>query len=67
MTKPEDITEVAEYINTGKTKKPDDLICNIKESEIDYTLTKKIKSSMEARENYKKEQMKKYDKTKSAK
>lgn len=68
MAKPEDFTEVSEYINTGKIKnKNDDLICNVDEKEIDYTLTKKIKSSMKAREEYKNEQIKKYDKTKSAK
>ena len=67
MAKPEDFTEVAEYINTGKVKRKDEIICSVKEDEIDYTLTKKIKSSMKAREEYKKEQMKKYDKTKSAK
>lgn len=68
MAKPEDFTEVSEYINTGKIKnKNDDLICNVDEKEIDYTLTKKIKSSMKAREEYQNEQIKKYDKTKSAK
>lgn len=68
MAKPEDFIEVSEYINTGKIKnKNDDLICNVDEKEIDYTLTKKIKSSMKAREEYKNEQIKKYDKTKSAK
>lgn len=68
MAKPEDFVEVSEYINTGEIKnKSDDLICNVDEKEIDYTLTKKIKSSMQAREEFKNEQIKKYDKTKSAK
>lgn len=67
MTKPEDLTEVAEYINTGEVKNQNDIVCSVDEKEIDYTLTKKIKSSIQAREEYKKEQMKKYDKTKSAK
>lgn len=68
MAKPEDFVDVSEYLKTGETKrKNDDLICNVDEKEIDYTLTKKIKSSMKAREEYKSEQIKKYDKTKSAK
>lgn len=73
MAKPEDFTEVAEYINTGKVEtlpllpEPVDFICCVDEKEIDYTLPKKIKSSMDAREAFKKEQRKKYDKTKSAK
>ena len=92
MAKPEDFTEVAEYINTGKVKtfikepadilvdvdiftnkvvkihdQNQDIICCVDEKEIDYTLPKKIKSSIQAREEYKKEQRKKYDKTKSAK
>ena len=67
MAKPEDFIDVAEFINTGKVKNQNDIVCNVDEKEVDYTLTKKIKSSMQAREEYKKEQMKKYDKTKSAK
>lgn len=67
MAKPEDFTEVAEYINTGEVKKKDNIICCVDEKEIDYTLPKKIKSSLNAREEFKKEQIKKYDKTKSAK
>lgn len=67
MVKPEDFTEVSEYINTGEVKNQNDIVCSVDEKEIDYTLTKKIKSSIQAREEYKKEQMKKYDKTKSAK
>lgn len=67
MAKPEDFTEVSEYINTGEVKNQNDIVCSIDEKQIDYTLTKKIKSSMQAREDFKKEQMKKYDKTKSAK
>lgn len=68
MAKPEDFVDVSEYLKTGEIKrKNDDLICNVDEKEIDYTLTKKIKSSMKAREEYKNEQIKKYDKTKSAK
>lgn len=67
MAKPEDFIEVSEYINTGKIKNKNDIVCSVDEKEIDYTLVKKIKSSIQAREEYKKEQMKKYDKTKSAK
>ena len=67
MAKPEDFTEVSEFINTGKIEKQKEIVCSIDEKQIDYTLTKKIKSSMQAREDFKKEQMKKYDKTKSAK
>jgi hypothetical protein len=67
MAKPEDFTEVAEYINTGKVKRRNDIICCVEERDIDYTIPQKIKSSLRAREEYKKEQIKKYDKTKSAK
>lgn len=67
MAKPEDFAEVAEYIKTGEIKKKDDIICCVDEKEIDYTIPKKIKSSLNAREEFKKEQIKKYDKTKSAK
>lgn len=67
MAKPEDFTEVAEYINTGKVKRRNEIVCCVEEKDIDYTIPQKIKSSLQAREEYKKEQMKKYDKTKSAK
>ena len=67
MAKPEDFIEVSEYINTGKIKRQDDIICNVDEREIDYTISNKIKSSMKAREEFKREQNKKYDKTKYAK
>lgn len=90
MAKPEDFTEVSEYINTGKTKiflkepadiledidvstgkivrkQYSDIICCVDEKEIDYTIPNKVKSSMKAREEFKREQNKKYDKTKSAK
>lgn len=67
MAKPEDFVEITEYLNTGEVKRKDDIVCSVNEHDIDYTLTKKIKSSMKAREEFKKEQMKKYDKTKSAK
>ena len=67
MAKPEDFTEVTEYINTGKVKRKNEIVCCVEEKDIDYTIPQKIKSSLHAREEYKKEQMKKYDKTKSAK
>ena len=67
MTKPEDFTEVSEYINTGKIEKQRNIICEVDESKIDYTPAKMIRSSSNAREEYKKEQNKKYEKRKSAK
>lgn len=67
MVKPIDLQEVSEYLDTGEIKRKDDIICNVNEKDIDYTIANKIKSSSKAREEYKKEQMKKYDKTKSAK
>ena len=44
MAKPEDFTEVSEFINTGKIEKQKEIVCSIDEKQIDYTLTKKIKS-----------------------
>lgn len=67
MVKPIDLQEVSEYLDTGEIKRKDDIICNVNEKDIDYTIANKVKSSSKAREEYKKEQMKKYDKTKSAK
>lgn len=67
MVKPIDLQEVSEYLNTGEIKRRDDIICNVNEKDIDYTIANKVKSSSKAREEYKKEQMKKYDKTKYAK
>lgn len=63
MAKPEDFTEVAKYINTGKCEKPQ---C-IELEDVSAPKPKKvISSSASARERYRAEQNKKYDKTKSA-
>lgn len=63
MAKPEDFTEVAKYINTGKCEKPQ---C-IELEDVSAPKPKKIiSSSASAREQYRAEQNKKYDKTKSA-
>lgn len=67
MAKPEDFVEVTEYLKTGevkqKIKKQDfvDLNPDIKKQ------IKKIRSSVDAREDFKKEQNEKYQKVKSAK
>lgn len=63
MAKPEDFTEVAKYIETGKCEKPQ---C-IELEDVSAPKPKKvISSSASARERYRAEQNKKYDKTKSA-
>lgn len=64
MAKPEDFSDVAQYINTGKTTK--------RESDFDVEDIKpqkpknKISSSKSARLRFQEEQNKKYDKTRSA-
>lgn len=63
MARPEDFTEVAKYIDTGKCEKPQ---C-IELEDVSAPKPKKvISSSASAREQYRAEQNKKYDKTKSA-
>ena len=63
MARPEDFTEVAKYIDTGKCEKPQ---C-IELEDVSAPKPKKvISSSASARERYRAEQNKKYDKTKSA-
>lgn len=63
MVKPLDITEISKYITTG--------ICivdnGIEIEDTDVHVVKKIKSSENAREAFKKEREKKYDKTRYAK
>lgn len=65
MAKPEDFTEVAEYLNTGKTEVKKQVLVDLHEKP--KKKINKIKSSADAREEFKKEQNKKYEKTKSAK
>lgn len=64
MSKPEDYTEVAKYINTGKCEKPQNVDIELKEMKPKNK--KVITSNADAREEYNEEQNKKYDKTKSA-
>lgn len=66
MVKPESLEDVSEYIKTGKVENLD---LGIKLSNKSLQLIQKptIKSSSDAREEYRKEMEKKYDKTKSAK
>ena len=64
MSKPEDYTEVAKYINTGKCEKPESI--DIEFKELPKPKKKVITSNADARELYKAEQNRKYDKTKSA-
>lgn len=66
MAKPEDFTGVAEYLNTGKTEiKKQDLIDPVEKPK--KKRINKVKSSASAREEFENEQIKKYQKTKSAK
>ena len=65
MSKPEDYISVSEFLETGKTQRPENDIIVINETK--KRKTKIIKSSGNAREEFKKEQEKRYDKTKSAK
>ncbi len=63
MCKPEDISYVSEYINTGNVNKETiDIVDNIPS----VVKNKVIKSSGNAREQFHEERNKKYDKTKSA-
>ena len=64
MSKPEDYTEVAKYINTGKCEKPQGI--DIELEELPKPQKKVITSNADAREEFKKEQSEKYNKTKSA-
>ena len=64
MSKPEDYTEVAKYINTGKCEVPQNVV---DVEEVKPQKKKKIiTSNVDAREEFNLEQSKKYDKTKSA-
>ena len=67
MSKPEDITNVAEYISTGETKASYADIELEQMEEIMSTPKRMIKSSGTAREMFHDDRNKKYDKTKSAK
>lgn len=71
MIKPEDITNVVEYIETGKTNLPDQIVVYDEQKTIndiqELSNKRKIKSSESARLMFENERQKKYDKTKSAK
>lgn len=64
MCKPEDISDVAQYIETGETKR--EQIIDVKDVK-SVKVNKVIKSSGNAREQFHEEINKKYDRTKSAK
>lgn len=67
MSKPEDYTEVAKYIETGKCEKPQHGDIDITWfEELEPVEKKIITSNANAREEYNKKQNEKYDKTKSA-
>ena len=64
MCKPEDISDVAQYIETGETEREDFIdVKDIKSVKVN----KVIKSSGNAREQFHEEINKRYDRTKSAK
>lgn len=65
MSKPEDYTEVAKYINTGKCEVPQNIVDDVEEIK-PRKKKKVITSNADAREEFNLEQNKKYDKTKSA-
>ena len=70
MVKPEDITEVVKYINTGICDIPENVIDDDGETKENNTIKSipiKVKSSEDARRAFREQQMKRYDKTKSAK
>ena len=65
MSKPEDYTEVAKYIKTGKCEKPKGV--DVELEDVPVPKPKRVViSNADAREEYNEEQKKKYDKTKSA-
>ena len=66
MCKPEDVTDVAEYINTGEYEK-DEVVLDYNTKELKVNPKRVIKSSGNAREQFHDELNKKYDRTKSAK
>lgn len=66
MSKPEDYVEVAKYIKTGKCEKPQGIDIELEDKPLPKPKKKVIVSNADAREQYKAEQNKKYDKTKSA-
>lgn len=67
MVKPEDLPDVSEYINTGKTSKPTlPLVIEEEYNEETNVLSYVVKSSGNARKEYQEEQNRKYDKTRSA-
>lgn len=66
MAKPEDFPEISEYINTGKIENLEEQFVFNEIQENGVTPRKTIKSSSEAKEQYKKEQENKFNKTRSA-
>lgn len=67
MAKPEDFTQVSEYLKTGQVSERKEILCEVNENDIDYAPAKMIRSSLEAREQYKEEQKQKYEKRRNAK
>lgn len=65
MAKPEDFTQISEYINTGETKiqEPEFTMCEQKEN---FRKKRMIKSGSEAREKFKREKEEKYRKVKKS-
>lgn len=63
MMKPLDVVEISKYISTGKC----DVTEQIEIEDVDICITKKIKSSENARKEFENERKRKYDKTKYAK
>ena len=67
MARPEDFTQVAQYIDTGECERPETDMLQEMEIEVKKRKPKKVvTSSQDAREAFNEEQKKKYDKTKSA-
>lgn len=73
MAKPEDFTDIANYINTGKTEKPKSIFTEkIRDFDEEYKEqckkeNKMIKSSSNARLKFNEERQRSFDKTKNAK
>lgn len=67
MAKPEDFTEISEYINTGSVENMEDkfVFNDIQTNDVKVS-NKIIKSSSEAKEQYRKERENKFNKTRSA-
>lgn len=67
MVRPDELTEVANYINTGETNKPSCVFVDISEPQDNcIRQEKRIISSSEAREKFHEDKNKKYNKIRSA-